>query len=79
MPTFLIEVEEFFRDMDEQDKQEMFDLLVEDGYTKQGYSPHQLLSIGEQYYIKALEKLESRYHALSKEEEETILKIANKF
>jgi hypothetical protein len=89
MPTFIqegkyveeifVDVEQFFHEMEDGEKRDMLNLLTHEGYTKSGYNPTQLMSIDQQEFISALEKLESRYYSLSKEDEQKILQIAKKF
>ena len=89
MPTFLqfeegqeeiyIDVDQFFDEMQDEEKQEMFKLLVEEGYRKSGYDPTQLMSIDQQEFIRAIETLENRYYSIPKEDEQTIINIAKKY
>lgn len=83
MPEVDIEVDDFLSNCSSWDRKEIINALVEDGYIK----PAQLeeedntlkVSCVESTYQEALSKLMSKWNCLSKEDEETILKIANKF
>lgn len=72
-----IEVEEFFDEMTTKEKQEMFDLLVEDGFkgeittTPSGHSSWE--------FDEAIIKLKTNYYTLSKEETDTIISLSKRF
>ena len=73
-----IEIDEIISNMGSYDKQEMVDELYECGYT-----PKQLKSIEERFeanteFDKQVVKLIGNSWKLSKEDEETILRITNK-
>lgn len=84
MPTFVVEeyveidahidVDEFFDKMDNSEKQEMFDLLVEDGFGVSGNQSHTNWEFKD-----AIEKLNENYYQLTNEEEALIIKLSKRF
>jgi hypothetical protein len=62
------------------DIKELIDALVKDGYIrKSDILSETKMSAGEQVYENKLDKLHGKWNRLSEEDEETIIKIADKF
>lgn len=88
MPTFYPDVEdinvdpeEFLSACDTRETEELIDALIEGGYLKKNCRPSydESYSPSESFYQEALDKLNGKWNMLTKEEEELILKIANRF
>jgi hypothetical protein len=85
MPTFYgedidIDVDEFLKKCNSREIQELIDTLVEGGYIeKPRTNSNENMSAGEQIFEHKLSKLHGMWNRLSKEDEETIVKIADKF
>lgn len=87
MPTFYaedfkIDVDEFLSACSSREKEELIDALIEDGYLKEncrGVYQYELFSPPESFYVKAIDKLKNKWNMLTQEEEELIIKIANRF
>lgn len=85
MPTFYaddidIDVDEFISSCSSSEIKELIDCLVEEGYI----NPSRLIqergmSVGETFYVEAIEKLADKYHMLTREEEELIIKLSKRF
>lgn len=74
-----VDVEEFYNDCSDKEKEELAKYLIEDGFI-----PGQSNQVGEDnindiMYKEALNKLYSRRISLSLEEEEFLMNLANKF
>jgi hypothetical protein len=87
MPTFYaedieIDVDKFLSSCNDRDKEELIDALIEEGYLKkdcrEGFKDYNY-SVSESHFVEAIDKLRSKWNMLTKEEEEFILKIANRF
>lgn len=75
-----IDVDEFLSALNPRERQELIDALVDDGHINgPAISKNQRLSYGEWEIETALNKLHGKYHSLTKEEEQAILKIAKRF
>jgi len=72
-----ISVEEFFDEMDDEERREMFEFLIEDG-TLSAVSRTKI-SAAENEFETALTKLHGKWNLLSSEEEQIIFKIAKRF
>lgn len=75
-----IDVDEFLSACDRSKIEEIIDSLVEDGHIK----PSQIIydsrmSAPEQLFEDALVKLHGKWNSLTKEEEQIIMLLANKF
>ena len=88
MPTFYteeldIDADEFLSACGRRDKEEIIDILIEDGYLKKNcrverYDPSLPSNPSEYFYNEAIDKLSGKWNMLTREEEDTILKIANR-
>jgi len=79
---FYIDVDEFLSECNDRDKEELIDSLIEDGYLKKDCredSKDYNYSVSEAHFVEAVDKLRSKWNMLTKEEEEFIVKIANRF
>jgi hypothetical protein len=75
-----IEVDVFIRACNSREIGEVIDELVEGGYIKPTQVIHDSqMTVPEQIFQEALEKLDGKWNRLSKEEEQTIILLANKF
>jgi hypothetical protein len=78
-----IDVDEFLSSCDSSEIEQVVDYLIEDGRITPERKFSQLrergMSVGESFYVEAIEKLSDKYHMLSKEEEELIIKLAKRF
>lgn len=85
MPTFYaddidIDVDEFLNSCDSSEIKELIDCLVEGGYINSDRTISERgMSVGETFYVEAIEKLADKYHMLTKEEEELIIKLSKRF
>jgi hypothetical protein len=77
MARINIEIEDILWDMSDYEKQELVDELYEDGYTPKGL-PASNVSIDGDAFDEAVSKFLGNSWRLTKEDEETILRIANK-
>ena len=66
-------IEMLYDNMDRFDKQQMSEYLIKDGY------PEPYTHTAEFKYQNEILKLYDKWNMLTQEEEETILKIANRF
>ncbi len=72
-----IDVEDFFDEMTDEEKQEMLELLAKDGFTLEGsFQGH---GIDAQEFINSVHKLSENYHQLTNEETDLIIKLAKRF
>jgi len=87
MPTFYpenidIDVDEFIAACNGRDIEQLIDALIDSGDLKQDcredFKDYNY-SISEAHFVEAVDKLRSRWNMLTSEEEETILKIVNRF
>jgi len=69
-----IDVDEFFDKMDNSEKREMFDLLIEDGFGIDKAPSHTNWG-----FTEAINKLNNNYYQLTNEEEALIIKLAKRF
>jgi len=69
-----IDVQEFYDEMDDSEKLEMFDLLIEDGF-----GVDEALSHTNWEFTEAINKLNNNYYQLTNEEEALIIKLAKRF
>jgi hypothetical protein len=78
-----IDVDEFLDSCDSSEIRQAVDYLVEEGHIaperKLSNKSEGGMSVGESFYIEALEKLAERYHTLTLEEEQIIINLAKKF
>lgn len=85
MPTFYaedidVDVDEFLSCCSSDEIEELIEALIEDGHiSKQHREKYTLLSATESQFEEALNKLHSKWNMLTQEEEQAILKIANRF
>ena len=85
MPEFIVEecveidayiyVDEFFDKMTNSEKLEMFDLLIEDGFSVDGDTQ----SHTNWEFTEAITKLNTNYLSLTNEEVDTIIKLSKRF
>jgi hypothetical protein len=77
-----IDVDDFLDRCDSSEKEELIDALIEDGYLikncRNNFTDHGR-SVPESMYVQAIEKLRDKWNMLTQEEEQIILKIANRF
>jgi Zn-finger protein len=77
-----IDVDDFLNKCSSKETEELIDALIEDGYLikncRKGFTYHEH-SVAEQIYVQAIEKLRDKWNMLTQEEEQIILKIANRF
>lgn len=75
-----LDVDEFIAACSDSEIQEIIDILIEDNWLNEGASmSNNPMSVSESEFEEALNKLHGNWNRLSQEEEETILKIANRF
>lgn len=77
-----IDVRDFYRELDDPEKEQLADLLTEDGFLDELEEENRNKNINgfdEETFESSLKKLRGKWNMLSKEEEETIVKIASKF
>jgi hypothetical protein len=86
MPTFYsedvdIDPSEFLSACSSREKEELIDELIEDGYISKTcrVNVSYNYSVSESLFEEALQKLHGKWNMLTKEEEEAIIKIANRF
>jgi hypothetical protein len=87
MPTFYnstemdtdITVDEFLDACDSDDKQEIINALIEDGYIKHDDLVEDKTTVNEQSYESMIYKLHGKYFSLTQEEEAILSKIASRF
>jgi len=73
--------DDFFEEMSEREKEEMYDILVENGYGESfiDYYQHQPSNIIEWEFDAIIKKIASNRLRLTSEEEEILQKIASRF
>lgn len=75
-----VDVDDFLSSCDSSDIEEIIDALVEDGHIKPSQIIHEPdMSAPEQLFEEALDKLHGKWNRLTKEEEQIIMLLANKF
>lgn len=76
-----VDVDEYLSNCNTKETEELIDALIEDGYLKKDcrVNDYEVYSPSESFYQEALEKLNSKWNMLTQEEEELIIKIANRF
>jgi hypothetical protein len=75
-----IDVDDFLSALSKRERQELINALIEDGHIiGQNSNIDKRLSCGEWEIENALNKLHGKYHNLTKEEEEAIIKISKRF
>lgn len=82
MPRFYtdVDVDEFLSACGQREIKELIKKLVKEGHIrKSDILSETKMSAGEQVYENKLDKLHGMWNLLSKEDEETIIKIADKF
>jgi hypothetical protein len=83
MPYFDVDVDvdDFLSACNSREIKELIQALVDDGHLPESISEFKSSNIGisESEYEDALGKLHGKYHTLSKEEEEAIIKISKRF
>lgn len=70
---------EFYNGLDRSEKEEIVDLLTEDGFIKRPIIEPDLYTIQKTEFNIACAKLANSYYRLTEEEEETIMKIVKKY
>jgi len=71
-----IDVDEFYEEMDRSERQEMYELLVKNGFGIGADTPSGRSSWE---FDEAMGKLKQNYHALTNEETDLIIKLAKRF
>ncbi len=85
MPSFYvddvdIDVDEFLSACSEREREDLIKALIEDGYlNKKDVTPSPVLSVGEEIFEEHLNAIHGKWHRLTPEEEEVIIKIGKKF
>ena len=75
-----IDVDDFYYEMSDREKQEMYELLREDGYGSSfKLSDEMPASVPEWEFIDTIEKISSNRLQLTNEEDEMLKKIASRF
>lgn len=78
-----IDVDDFLSSCSSREIEQVIDYLIEDGRITPERKFSQLrergLSVGESFYVEAIENLADKYHMLTKEEEELIIKLSKRF
>ena len=77
-----IDVDDFLSACNKRDIDDIIDALIEDGYLKNSdrtIDERSQMSAPEQLFEEALSKLHGKWNQLSKEEEQIIMLLANKF
>ncbi len=87
MPTFYaedidIDADEFISACNDREKEELIDALIATGYLKrdcrEDFKDYNY-SVSEAHFVEAIDKLRNKWNMITSEEEELILKIANRF
>jgi hypothetical protein len=71
-----IDVDEYYKEMDEEERREMFNLLIKGGFGIGGSIPSGRSSWE---FDEAMGKLKQNYHALANEETDLIIKLSKRF
>ena len=74
-----IDVVEYFNEMDGDDKQEMYNLLVEDGIKGDNTNLNNPSGRASWEFDEAVIKIKKNYHSLTNEEIDLIIKLSKKF
>ncbi len=78
-----IDVDEFLDSCGSSEIEEAIDYLVKRGLIaperRLSKKAEEGMSVGESFYIEALDKLAERYHTITLEEEQIIINLAKKF
>lgn len=75
-----VDIDDFLNACSSKDIDELVDALIEDGHiSEKAKLSYDCYSAAEAYFEEALEKLKGKWNMLTQEEEEIILKIANRF
>lgn len=75
-----IDVDDFYYEMSDREKQEMYELLKEDGYYSSFKKSDEMpASVYEWEFIDTIEKISSNRLQLTNEEDEILKKIASRF
>lgn len=75
-----IDVDEFLSSIDIRERKQLIDSLIINGHIiGQNSKMDKRLTYGEWQFENALNKLHGKYHNLTKEEEELIIKISKRF
>jgi hypothetical protein len=78
---FDVDIDDFLSACSSSEIKELITALIDDGHLPESISEFKTsnVSISESEYEDALGKLHGKYYTLSKEEEETIIKISKRF
>ena len=88
MPSFSPDVDDIDIDVDEfvdscssREITQLIDYLEQEHYIKADsrLNAEKQMSVGETFYVEAIEKLLDKYHMLTREEEELIIKLSKRF
>lgn len=71
-----VDVDEYFEEMDDHERQEMYDLLVKNGY---GFGEGTPSGRSSWEFDSAIGKLKQNYLALTNDETDLIIKLAKRF
>ena len=71
-----IDVDEYYEEMDDSDKREMFRLLLKNGYANQLGIPSGRSSWE---FDEAIDKIKQNYYSLTNEETDLIIKLSKRF
>lgn len=76
-----IDVDEFVDSCSSSEVEELIRYLEKENYIKaeSRLNVERQMSVGETFYVEAIEKLLDKYHMLTKEEEEVIIKLSKRF
>lgn len=76
-----IDVDEFVDSCSRREVEELIRYLEKENYIKaeSRLNVERQMSVGETFYVEAIEKLLDKYHMLTKEEEEIIIKLSKRF
>ncbi len=74
-----ISVHDFFVEMDRFEKEEMLDLLIEDGVTTENQDLLSPSGRSSWEFDEAMLKLKSNYHSLTNEDTDLIIKLSKRF
>ena len=73
-----IDVDDFYNEMSDREKQEMYEMLINDGYGFGG-NPNEPTGILTLEFNEIIEKISSNRLRLTNEEDEMLKKIASRF
>ena len=71
-----IDVDEYFEEMDNSERQEMYDLLIAKGF---GFGENSPSGRSSWEFDEAMNKLKQNYHSLTNEETDLIIKLSKRF